>query len=293
MFKFKRHAVAKMLTATSLWMPMTIQAQASAGAREWKLVWSDEFNGPSGSQPDPAKWKIVTGGDGFGNNELEYYTARSQNIYQQDGRLVITARREDYTGDKNVHRKYTSARIETRGLFEPQYGRMEARMKIPYGQGIWPAFWMLGGNFDQVGWPNCGEIDIMENIGNERSIVHGTLHGPGYSGDAPLTGAYTLPNGARVSDDYHIYALEWEPAAIRFYIDGTLYETRTPKDVPGKQWVFNHPFFVLFDLAVGGEWPGPPDSTTVFPATMLVDYVRIYQRHGDPPAIAHSGHQAR
>jgi beta-glucanase (GH16 family) len=289
MFELKLRKITQILLAAALLAPFATHGQAPNASADWKLVWSDEFNGPSGSLPDPSKWRVVTGGHGFGNDELEYYTARRKNIYLENGNLVIVARREEYA-DKQVSRKYTSGRIETRGHFEQQYGRMEARMKIPTGQGIWPAFWMLGNNFDQVGWPDCGEIDIMENIGNEKTMVHGTLHGPGYSGDKPLTASYTLPRGQQVFDDYHVYALEWEPKAIRFYMDGVLYETRTPQDVPGKTWAFNHPFFVLFDLAVGGNWPGPPDSQTVFPATMFVDYVRVYQRAGNAAPTSQAFH---
>lgn len=251
--------------------------EASSTKRKLKLVWGDEFNGPDGSLPNPAKWSIVTGGAGFGNNELEYYTARKANIHQDAGNLVITARKETYAGADGV-RKYTSARIETKGHFEQAYGRIEARIKIPKGQGIWPAFWAIGNNFDAVGWPECGEMDIMENVGYEPSMVHGTLHGPGYSGGDPLTGAFMLPEGARASDDFHIYAAEWEPKEIRFYIDDVLYETQTSAGIPSKgHWVFDHPFFILLNVAVGGNWPGSPDASTVFPTSMLVDYVRVYQ----------------
>lgn len=264
--------------AAFLLLPATPRAAAQTPPLGWALVWSDEFNGVNGSGPDPAKWTIVTGGNGFGNDELEYYTARTENIHQENGKLVITARKENYTGPDGVARNYTSARIETKGHFEPKYGRMEARIKIPRGQGMWPAFWAMGNNFDQVGWPDCGEMDIMENIGREPFMVHGTLHGPGYSGDTPLTGAYTLPHGARVADGYHVFAAEWEPDTVRFYVDGVLTETKSAAEVPGKPWAFDHPFFILFNLAVGGNWPGNPNPHTAFPATMLVDYVRVYRR---------------
>lgn len=242
------------------------------------LVWSDEFNGPSGTMPDPAKWKVVVDGSGFGNRELEYYTDRASNVHEADGNLVITARKEIYVGkDRNPH-TYTSGRIDTAGRFQMQYGRIEARIKLPKGQGIWPAFWMLGSDFNEVSWPDCGEIDIMENVGFEPSKIHGSLHGPGYSGGNPLSGVYTLPNQARLSDDFHLFALEWEPKEIRFYIDDHLYETQTPSNVPpGKKWVFDHPFFIVLNVAVGGYWPGNPDQTTQFPASMLVDYVRVYR----------------
>jgi beta-glucanase (GH16 family) len=137
---------------------------------------------------------------------------------------------------------------------------------------------MLGGDIDQVGWPTCGEIDIFENIGKEPSTIHGTVHGPGYSGDNGITSSFVLPNSARFSDDFHVFAIEWEPAQIRFYVDGVHYKAVSPPDLPaGAQWVFNHPFFILLNVAVGGDWPGNPDATTVFPQTTLVDYVRVYK----------------
>lgn len=245
----------------------------------WVLAWSDEFNGPSGSPADPAKWVLETGGGGWGNHELEYYTSRPQNVSQQDGNLVIKAIPEKYTGTDGVTRDYTSARLKTQGKFAQAYGRLEARIKIPYGQGMWPAFWMLGEDIDKTGWPACGEIDIMENIGKEPSIIHGTMHGPGYSGGGGLSSAYSLAKNRRFADSFHVFAVEWEPNVVRFYCDGTLYKTRTPADLPaGKTWVFNKPFFILLNLAVGGNWPGNPDETTVFPQKMLVDYVRVYER---------------
>lgn len=257
--------------------------QAPTDHAGWTLVWNDEFNGPNGSAPDPKHWHVIEAGNGFGNDELEYYTARSKNVVLQDGNLLITARREGWRGADGV-RHYTSARLESKGLFDVQYGRVEARMKTPAGQGIWPAFWMLGSNIDAVGWPDCGEIDVMENIGREPNAIHGTLHGPGYSGAEALGKALTLPDSARVADDYHTYAVEWEPGQIRFYIDSTLYATRTAADVAGNRWVFDHPFYILLDLAVGGDWPGNPDQHTKFPARMLVDYVRVYQRTVQAPA---------
>ena len=243
----------------------------------WKLVWSDEFNGPNGSLPDPHKWSIVQDGSGFGNQELEYYTDRPANLHLENGRLAITALREHYTGPDGVSREYTSARLQTASHFQQKYGRFEARIKLPKGQGFWPAFWMLGSDFPSVGWPACGELDIMENVGFEPGKVHGTLHGPGYSGNNPLTGAYTLPNHEVMSNGFHVFAVDWGPDAIRFYVDGHLYETQTVDSIPSsKRWVFDHPFYLLLNLAVGGAWPGNPDQTTPFPATMLVDYVRVY-----------------
>lgn len=242
------------------------------------LVWSDEFSAANGSLPDSSKWVMETGGGGWGNNELESYTNRAQNGHVQDGNLVITAIKETYTGADGITRQYTSARLKTQGKFDQKLGRFEARIKIPQGQGMWPAFWMLGNDIGTAGWPSCGEIDIMENIGKEPAIVHGSMHGPGYSGSNGLTGGYTLPSG-KFADDFHVFAVEWEASAVRFYVDGHLYETRTPADLPaGKTWVFDHPFFILLNVAVGGDWPGSPDNTTVFPQEMLVDYVRVYTK---------------
>jgi len=243
------------------------------------MVWSDEFNGPDGSPPDSKKWVTETGGGGWGNKELETYTDRAVNAQQKRGYLVITAQKETYKGSDNITRNYTSARIKTQGLFDHLYGRIEARIKIPYGQGIWPAFWMLGNDISTpgVGWPACGEIDIMENIGKEPSTVHGTIHGPGYSGEKGIGSPFSLPSG-KFADGFHIYAVEWEPNQIRFYVDDSLYATRTPADLPkGTTWVYAHNFFIILNLAVGGGWPGNPDGTTVFPQQMLVDYVRVYE----------------
>lgn len=248
---------------------------------KWKLVWSDEFNSPDGSAPDSSKWVLETGGNGWGNQELEYYTNRPQNAYLEGGNLVIKAVAEKYTGADNVTRDYTSARLKTQGKFSQAYGRFEARIKIPQGQGMWPAFWMLGANIDTVPWPDCGEIDIMENIGKEPNIVHGTIHGPGYSGGKAIGSPYALPAEEKYADDFHIYAVEWTPKQIRFYVDDHVYETRTRHDLPkGAKWVYNHPFFLLLNVAIGGGWPGNPDATTVFPQTMLVDYVRVYKPAG-------------
>ncbi len=254
-----------------------VSAASAARAPKWTLTWSDEFNGPNGAPPDPAKWVAETGANGWGNHELEYYTSRRRNVRQENGDLVIEAFKESFTGPKGVRSNYTSARLDTAGRFSQKYGRFEARIKLPTGRGLWPAFWLLGDNFKTAGWPRCGEIDIMENIGSEPRINHGSMHGPGYSGSNALTGIYTLPSG-RFSDAFHIFAVEWEPARVRFYVDGNLYETRTPSDIPGKQWVFDHPFLVILNVAVGGNMPGFPGASTVLPQRMLVDYVRVYSR---------------
>ena len=259
-------------------------AQSAApqhASSDWTLSWSDEFNGSNGSPVDASKWVSETGGGGWGNNELEYYTTRLQNAYQQDGNLVIKVFAEKYTGADGVTRNYTSARLKTLGTFSQTYGRFEARLKVPYGQGVWPAFWMLGDDFPKVGWPACGEIDIMENIGKEPAIIHGSIHGPGYIGGTGLEAHYTLPGKQRFADDFHVFAIEWDPDSVSFFVDQDLYVRRTRADLqPGWKWVFDKPFFVILNLAVGGDWPGNPDSTTVFPQTMLVDYVRVYERVG-------------
>jgi beta-glucanase (GH16 family) len=197
----------------------------------------------------------------------------------RDGNLVIKAISEKYTGPDGVARNYTSARLKTLGKFSQTYGRFEARIKIPYGQGMWPAFWMLGDDIEKVGWPACGEIDIMENIAKEPAIIHGSIHGPGYVGGTGIEAPYTLPGKRRFADDFHVFAIEWDPDSVSFFVDQYRYARRTRADLqPGWKWVFDKPFFLILNLAVGGNWPGNPDSTTVFPQTMLVDYVRAYQR---------------
>ncbi|HET7107611.1 MAG TPA: glycoside hydrolase family 16 protein [Candidatus Acidoferrum sp.] len=253
-------------------------APTQSANTSWTLTWSDEFDAPDGSAPDPKKWTEETGGGGWGNNELEYYTARRINSYVEHGNLVIAALQEKFTGPDGVTRDYTSARLKTEKLFTQKYGKFEARIRIPKGQGLWPAFWMLGDDIPAKGWPACGEIDIMENIGREPAKVYGTIHGPGYSGDKSLGALYAFPSG-NAADDFHVFAVEWEPNEIRFYVDGHLYETRTPADLPaGARWAFDHPFFLILNVAVGGGWPGNPDASTKFPQQMLVDYVRVYSR---------------
>jgi beta-glucanase (GH16 family) len=253
-------------------------APTESANANWVLTWSDEFDGPDGSAPDAKKWTQETGGGGWGNNELEYYTARGTNSRVEKGNLVIRALQENFTGPDGVTREYTSARLKTAKLFTQKYGKFEARIRIPKGQGMWPAFWMLGDDISTAGWPACGEIDIMENVGFEPATVHGTIHGPGYSGDKSLGAPYAVSSG-NVADDFHLFGVEWEPKEIRFYVDGQLYEARTPADLPaGARWVFDHPFFLILNVAVGGKWPGNPDASTKFPQEMLVDYVRVYSR---------------
>ena len=242
-------------------------------ATNWALAWSDEFNAPPNTPPDPAKWSYERGDGGWGNGELEVYTNSPENVFQDGkGHLVIRAA-------KTSAGIFTSARIHTKGKFALRYGKIEARIKVPRGQGMWPAFWMLGNDDSEVGWPKCGEIDIMENIGKEPSLVHGTVHGPGYSGSRAISSTYEVSVGRPLADDFHIYSVEWSPNSIKFFLDGTAYTTITPTSLPkGATWVYDHPFFLILNLAVGGYWPGNPDETTVFPQTMLVDWVRVLRR---------------
>lgn len=241
---------------------------------DWKLVWSDEFDGPDGSAIDPTKWSFNVGGGGWGNGELQYYTDRTDNAYIKDGALVIKAQKEEYK-----RRLYTSARLVTRGKGDWLYGRFEVRARLPYGQGIWPAIWMLPTDVEYGGWPASGEIDIIELVGHEPARVHGTLH---YGRPHKYTGDhYDLADGT-FADDYHVFVLEWEPGEIRWYVDGYHYQTQTEwftSSSKGSQFApFDKRFHLLMNVAVGGAWPQYPDETTVFPQYMYVDYVRIYQK---------------
>ncbi|MAJ61152.1 MAG: hypothetical protein CBC48_15025 [bacterium TMED88] len=247
----------------------------------WQLVWSDEFDRESGTSPDASRWGFDLGGGGFGNAEHQYYTDRPENVsHDGAGHLVITARKETLPGSTCWYGacQYSSARLLTAGKFSQQYGRIEARMQLPVGQGVWPAFWMLGADIGEVGWPYSGEIDIMENVGHVPGRVHGTLHGPGYSGAGGVGGHYELPSGQRFTDGFHTFAIEWSPESIRWEVDGELYHVKTPADLPnGAPWVYDHPFFLLLNVAIGGYWPGYPDASTVFPQVLKVDYVRVYE----------------
>ncbi|WP_271813623.1 glycoside hydrolase family 16 protein [Clostridium beijerinckii] len=243
----------------------TVTAKADTG---WNLAWSDEFNGTS---INTSNWKCETGGDGWGNNELEYYTNRSENARIENGNLVIEARKENYNG-----MNYTSARLKSQGLKNWTYGKVEARMKLPAGQGVWPAFWMLGENISQVSWPKCGEIDIMEHINNE-SAIHGTIHWDSTGNNTHADYGAASPN-IDVTQ-YHVYSIEWNASSIKWFVDGKQYlEANIANNINGTE-EFHKPFFILFNLAIGGNWPGNPNGSTPFPAKMYVDYVRVYQ-HG-------------
>ena len=278
------------ITLVALAVGAGASAQSTSG---WRLAWSDEFNGPAGAPPDPMNWNYDLGGGGWGNGEAETYTNSPNNVFQDgNGNLVIRAIR-DASGN------YTSARLQTGSPgasthtadLSWQYGRIEARIKLPFGQGVWPAFWMLGENIGSAGWPTCGELDIMENFGtfkNNVSINNGTAHGPGYSGGNGIGKSYTLPFGEKVAGDYHVYAIEWSQDSIEWFVDGASYHKVTPASLPaGRQWVFNNPFFILLNLAIGGQttFLGTPDRNAPFPAQdMLVDYVRVYQAITITPA---------
>ncbi|MGS2591882.1 family 16 glycosylhydrolase [Streptomyces hebeiensis] len=253
------------------------EARSAAAPAAAAITFSDDFDGPAGAAVDGGKWQIETG-DNVNNHERQYYTAGNSNA-ALDGRgnLVITARKENPGNYQCWYGRceYTSARLNTSGKFTSTYGHVEARMKVPRGQGMWPAFWMLGSDIGQVGWPNSGEIDIMENVGFEPGTVHGTIHGPGYSGSGGIGAGYTLPGGQAFADAFHTFAIDWSPEAITWSVDGNVYQRRTPADLGGRGWVFNKPFFLILNLAVGGYWPGDPDGSTSFPNQLVVDYVRV------------------
>lgn len=276
-------------------------------ARFTELVMADEFDTDGVLNPDIWDYEEGTGVNGWGNGELQYYTKRPENVTVQNGMLIITARKESFQGSD-----YTSARLLTKGKFEQKYGRFEARMRLPNGKGIWPAFWMLGTNIEEepddnlntYQWPFCGEIDIMENAGSKPTIVSGAIHGPGYSGGMPILKKYDLQN-ERVDTGFHVYGIEWGPDYVNFYIDDVLYNQITPNDLPDNpfpeeyddiftnpieydlykekwnQWVYDQPFYMILNVAVGGLFDGSPNENTVFPQTMLVDYVRVYKSYNN------------
>jgi beta-glucanase (GH16 family) len=253
-------------------LPLAVVAAAApaAHAQTWNLVWSDEFNGAS---VDRSRWNFETGGGGWGNHELEYYT-NGNNASIVNGALVIEARAESVGG-----MSYTSSRMTTKGKLEFTYGRVEARIALPSGQGLWPAFWMLGANIGTVGWPACGETDVLEHV-NFDPAIHGTIHWDA-GGYASYSGAANVSSlGA-----YHVYAIEWTQASIKWFVDGAQYHEANIENSINSTEEFHRPFFVILNLAVGGDWPGPPNGTTPFPARMFVDYVRVYQQGAPPPAI--------
>ncbi|GGV66256.1 MULTISPECIES: lectin [Streptomyces] len=272
-------ALSAVLAGSALAAPAQAAAPTSStsSAAAEVTTFSDTFDGPAGSPVDSSKWQMETG-DNVNNHERQYYTSGTNNAaLDGQGHLVITAKRENPGNYQCWYGtcQYTSARLNTSGKFAAQYGHVEARMKVPRGQGMWPAFWMLGTDIGDVGWPNSGEIDIMENVGYEPSTVHGTIHGPGYSGSGGIGAPYSLPGGQAFADDFHTFAVDWAPDSITWSVDGNVYQRRTPADLGGKTWVFNKPFFLILNLAVGGDWPGDPDGSTSFPQQLVVDSVSV------------------
>jgi beta-glucanase (GH16 family) len=243
----------------------------------YSLAWSDEFDGAAGAAPDPRSWWAETGGHGWGNRELQYYTADPGNAALDGaGNLAIVVRRPDprLAARRYGGSGYTSARLVTKGRVSLRYGLVRARIKIPFSRGIWPAFWMLGQDFDQAGWPGCGEIDVMEHFGTGPATVHGAVHGPGYCGARGVTGSREV--GPSLGSEFHVYSVCWEPGRIRWFADDAPYHAVTPAQLRGRSWVFDHDFFLLLNVAVGGTASRTPDSSVTFPQTMLVDYVRVY-----------------
>jgi len=277
------------LLTLALLIPGAAKAAAPrVAASSWTLVWADEFDGPALALPDPKRWGYDEGDSGYGNQELEDYCAagsalapcdpKAPNAYLDgDGHLVIAAIKTS-TG------VWTSARLNTKGKSSIRYGRVEARMRLPAAAGLWPAFWLLGVSTEE--WPSCGEIDMMENVpgnvpgGLGADTIKSTVHGPGYSGVAGLGRTFKFPRGGRVDDGFHVYGTIWSPGRVEFYVDDWTkpFLKLTPEDAPkGKAWVYEHPFFLIVNLAVGGSWPRDPDATTPNPSKMLVDYVRVYR----------------
>jgi len=259
-------------TSTPIATPMPVPVTSEEG---WELVWSDEFEGDT---IDRSNWTYDIGGWGWGNGEAQYYTDRPENARVENGLLVIEARQEKYEDSY-----YTSARLITQGLQSFQYGRIEARIKVPVGAGLWPAFWMLGSDFERnpddpfdSNWPHVGEVDIMEYVGREPDLIMGTVHGPGYSGAGGL-GRWNRQE-YDIADEFHTYAIEWDESGISWFYDGEHYFTLTPEDVGNREWVFDHEFFLLLNLAVGGQFAGTISLDTKFPTNLYVDYVRVYQQ---------------
>jgi beta-glucanase (GH16 family) len=249
--------------------------QTEPVATGWELVWSDEFDGAAGSGPAD-HWVPDVGGDGWGNDQLEYNTDRTDNAFLDgSGNLVIRAQPEEYEGNA-----YTSARLTTKGTVTVGRSRVEARIKVPEGQGIWPAFWLLGADIDDVGWPTCGEIDILETKGDDTQTVITTVHGPGYSGGEGV-GTSTVLADTSASDDFHVYAVDIDDGHLVWWVDDRRVHTVRIGDLPGgTAWAFDNDFFIILNVAVGGNFLDPPDDSTPFPADLVVDYVRVYERPG-------------
>ena len=271
---FRQLAIAVLAAGAAAGCSLSSQPATISNAN-FRLVWHDEFNGPARHRPDSHNWRTIVGAAKF-NDELEYYSASSGNVSTNGhGDLAITARRQSRGG-----RRYTSARLETLGRFQVLYGRIEARIKIPAGAGLWPTFWMLGTNYPRVGWPDSGELDMMEFKGQNPFELVGTIHGPSRRHKARGWQINSFVDSKVPFDDgFHVYGINWNPDQILFTLDGVAYGTVVRRQLlPGDRWVFNRPFYLLLNLAVGGFWPGPPTRATRFPATMLVDWVRVWKQ---------------
>lgn len=248
------------------------------------LIWSDEFENVSGSAPNNKNWKFDTGGHGWGNQELQYYTSSRDNAFHDENSSLVIQAKYVSNSKENLAAwygpaKFTSARLITKELFEFTYGRVDARIKVPNIKGIWAAIWLLGANNSYASWPDCGEIDIMEFIGGKKGVIYGSLHGPGYShsNQKQKTGTYQPENYQEFISDFHVFSLAWEPNRIKWYVDGKEYFCVTSDQTAGNKWVFDKPFFIVLNLAIGGTWAGQPDSENNFPQQMLVDYIRVYE----------------
>jgi beta-glucanase (GH16 family) len=237
----------------------------------WNMVWTDEFDKP---EIDTTKWNYEINGSGMGNNELQYYISSRANSWTRDGKLVIKAISQNYKG-----KFYTSARLNSKGKGDWKYGRMDVRAKLPVQQGVWPAIWMLPTDWVYGTWPQSGEIDIMEIIGQKPSTTHGTIHfGQPWPKNRWIGETKVLSKGD-FSEEFHVFSVEWEENQIRWYLDDTLFCKRVPADLTPERWPFDQKFHMILNLAIGGEWPGPPDENTKFPKYMYVDYVRVYQKN--------------
>jgi beta-glucanase (GH16 family) len=269
-----------MLAALALIGAGAIVYALTVTSSPWRLTWDQEFNGPSGARLDPRDWVYALGGGQWGGEQWQYYTDRAENASMDGhGDLAITAVREQLPGMAPCQDgpcNITSARISTKGRFAQAYGLFEARIKVPTGPGMWPAFWMLGDVTGQPPWPTSGEIDTMEVLGQYPHTVYGTVHGPGFV--SPGIGGHLTLETSELSDAFHVYGLEWSPRAVTWLLDGRPYFTvRRSQLRAGQAWPFDHPFYLLLNLAVGGTGPGPPTAATHFPATMLVDWVRVFE----------------
>ncbi|CAN5501038.1 hypothetical protein BH10BAC2_BH10BAC2_28610 [soil metagenome] len=236
----------------------------------YALAWSDEFDG---NAVDNANWTFESGNNnGWGNAELENYTNRTENAFVSKGNLIIEAREDNYQSSN-----YTSARMITKGKQAFTFGRVDIRAKLPKGKGVWPALWMLGSNIDAVSWPACGEIDILELLGQEPNKIYGTLHWGANTAAHESKGSNYILGAGSFDEQFHVYTMLWKEDNIKLYIDDIEFLTVDKTDLTGSEYPFNKNFFFIFNIAVGGNWPGSPDATTVFPQRMIVDYVRVFQ----------------